>query len=103
MPYLVENLKEIGQEAKDHGIILAIESHDAWTASDICARLMRLVDHPNVRMLWIYITLTGPTVKPQNTPTATSRPTRSISTSRTRSQMEKADIPMSCWGKGMCP
>jgi sugar phosphate isomerase/epimerase len=52
MPFLVDNLQRMGDEAQDHGVTLAIETHDEWTASDVCARLMARVDHPAVRVLW---------------------------------------------------
>jgi sugar phosphate isomerase/epimerase len=52
MPYLAENLQRMGDEAQGHGVTLAIETHDEWTASDVCAHLMERVDHPYVRVLW---------------------------------------------------
>jgi sugar phosphate isomerase/epimerase len=52
MPFLVENLREIGDKADEYGITLALETHDDWTDSAVFARLMAEVDHPRVRVLW---------------------------------------------------
>lgn len=52
MPFVVENLRAIGDEAATFGVQLALETHDAWTDSTVFARLMREVDHPQVRVLW---------------------------------------------------
>ena len=52
LPYLVENLRTIGDEAETYGVTLALETHDAWTDSSVFARLMKEVDHPRVRVLW---------------------------------------------------
>lgn len=52
MPALVENLRRMGDEAADYGVTLALETHDDWTDSSVFARLMREVDHPQVRVLW---------------------------------------------------
>jgi len=52
MPFLLENLQQMGDEAKGYGVTLALETHDDWTASDVFASLMARVDHPYVRVLW---------------------------------------------------
>jgi len=52
MPILVKNLQEIGDEANDYGVTLALETHDDWIDSKLCARLMREVNHPRIRILW---------------------------------------------------
>lgn len=52
MPYLVENLREIGAEAEAFGVTLALETHDDWTDSTVFARLMQQADHPRIRVLW---------------------------------------------------
>lgn len=52
MPVIVRNLREIGDEAEDYGVTLALETHDDWTSSSLCARLMREVNHKRIRILW---------------------------------------------------
>ncbi|MBN1641689.1 MAG: sugar phosphate isomerase/epimerase [Anaerolineae bacterium] len=52
LPYLVENLRTIGDEAEQYDVTLALETHDAWTDSATFARLMAQADHPRVRVLW---------------------------------------------------
>lgn len=52
MPVLVENLRQIGDEAEQFGVTLALETHDDWTDSSVFARLMAEVNHPRVRVLW---------------------------------------------------
>jgi sugar phosphate isomerase/epimerase len=52
MPILVENLREIGDEAAQVGVTLALETHDDWTDSAVFARLIREAAHPQVRVLW---------------------------------------------------
>jgi len=52
MPILVENLRKIGDAAEKHGVTLAIETHDDWTDSAVCARVMAEVNHPRIRVLW---------------------------------------------------
>jgi sugar phosphate isomerase/epimerase len=52
MPTLVENLRQIGDEAEQFDVTLALETHDDWTDSAVFARLMAEVDHPRVRVLW---------------------------------------------------
>jgi len=51
-PILVENLREIGDEAEQYDVTLALETHDDWTDSAVFARLMAEADHPRVRVLW---------------------------------------------------
>jgi fatty-acyl-CoA synthase len=52
LPTLVENLREIGDEAEQYDVTLALETHDDWTDSSVFRRLMDEVDHPRVRVLW---------------------------------------------------
>jgi sugar phosphate isomerase/epimerase len=52
LPTLVENLRQIGDEAEQFDVTLALETHDDWTDSATVARLMADVDHPRVRVLW---------------------------------------------------
>ncbi|MBS7653479.1 sugar phosphate isomerase/epimerase [Candidatus Bathyarchaeota archaeon] len=52
MPLIVQNLREIGDEAEDYGVTLALETHDDWIDSSLCARLMREVNHKRIRILW---------------------------------------------------
>jgi sugar phosphate isomerase/epimerase len=52
MPTLVENLRQIGDEAQGFDVTLALETHDDWTDSAVFARLMAEVNHPRVRVLW---------------------------------------------------
>lgn len=51
-PMLVENLREIGDEAEQFDVTLALETHDDWTDSSVFAKLMAEADHPRVRVLW---------------------------------------------------
>ena len=52
MPSLVENLREIADEAEQYDVTLALETHDDWTDSAVFARLMAEANHPRVRVLW---------------------------------------------------
>lgn len=52
LPTLVDNLRQIGDEAEGYDVTLALETHDDWTDSSVFARLMAEVDHPRVRVLW---------------------------------------------------
>jgi sugar phosphate isomerase/epimerase len=52
MPTLVENLRQMGDEAEPYDVTLALETHDDWTDSATFARLMAEVNHPRVRVLW---------------------------------------------------
>jgi sugar phosphate isomerase/epimerase len=52
MPYLVENLRSIGDEAEQYGVTLVLETHDDWTDSSVFKTLMDEVNHPRVRVLW---------------------------------------------------
>lgn len=52
LPTLVENLRQIGDEAEGFDVTLALETHDDWTDSAVFARLMAEADHPRVRVLW---------------------------------------------------
>lgn len=52
LPTLVENLQQIGDEAEQFDVTLALETHDDWTDSATFARLMVEANHPRVRVLW---------------------------------------------------
>ncbi len=52
LPTLVQNLRNIGDEAEVYGVTLALETHDDWTDSSVFARLMAEANHPRVRVLW---------------------------------------------------
>jgi sugar phosphate isomerase/epimerase len=52
LPTLVENLRQIGDEAEGFDVTLALETHDDWTDSSVFARLMAEANHPRVRVLW---------------------------------------------------
>jgi sugar phosphate isomerase/epimerase len=52
MPYLVENLRQMGDEAEQYDVTLTLETHDAWTDSAVFGRLLAQVNHPRVRALW---------------------------------------------------
>jgi len=52
MPVLVENLRRIGDEAEKYDVTLALETHDAWTNSEVLARVISRANHPRVRVLW---------------------------------------------------
>jgi sugar phosphate isomerase/epimerase len=52
MPTLVENLRQIGDEAEQYDVTLALETHDDWTDSSVFRRLMDEANHPRVRVLW---------------------------------------------------
>ncbi len=52
LPAMVDSLRQMGDEARQFGIVLAVETHDAWTDSATLAALISQVDHPHVRVLW---------------------------------------------------
>ncbi|RJS92154.1 sugar phosphate isomerase/epimerase [Candidatus Bathyarchaeota archaeon] len=52
VPVLVENLREMADEAEECGVKIALETHDDWTDSRIVSRIMKEVDHPYVGVLW---------------------------------------------------
>jgi len=52
MPILVENLRKIGDTAEEYDVTLALETHDAWTNSEVLAQVISLTNHPRVRVLW---------------------------------------------------
>lgn len=51
-PTLAENLRQMGDEAEQFDVTLALETHDDWTDSATFRRLMDQVDHPRVRVVW---------------------------------------------------
>jgi sugar phosphate isomerase/epimerase len=52
LPAMVESLRQMGDEARQFGTVLAVETHDDWTDSATLAALISRVDHPHVRVLW---------------------------------------------------
>jgi len=46
------SLRDIGDYAQERGVIAAVETHDALIQSDRLMNLIRLADHPAVRVLW---------------------------------------------------
>ncbi|MEM1997698.1 MAG: sugar phosphate isomerase/epimerase family protein [Candidatus Bathyarchaeia archaeon] len=52
MPIIAQNLREIGDEAEGYDVTLALETHDDWVDTALCAQLMREVNHKRVRILW---------------------------------------------------
>lgn len=52
MPIIAQNLREIGDEAEDYDVTLALETHDDWVDTMLCARLMKEVNHKRIRILW---------------------------------------------------
>ncbi len=52
LPTLIDNLRQIGDEAAQYDVTLVLETHDDWTDSAVFGRLMGEVNHPRVRVLW---------------------------------------------------
>jgi sugar phosphate isomerase/epimerase len=52
IPYIAENLRQLGNEAQAVGVKLVLETHDAWTDSGIVRRLLEETNHPYVKVLW---------------------------------------------------
>jgi len=52
VPILAENLQQMGDEAQDYGVTLALETHDDWTNSMVVSQVMEEVNHPHVGVLW---------------------------------------------------
>lgn len=52
MPYLVDNLRRIADEAGHFGVTVAIETHDDWVDSALLAKVMARVQHPWLGVLW---------------------------------------------------
>jgi sugar phosphate isomerase/epimerase len=52
LPILVENLRQMGDEAEQFDVTLALETHDDWTDSATLARVMAKTDHLRVGVLW---------------------------------------------------
>ena len=49
---LAGNLREIAGEAEELGVKIALETHDDWIDSSIVSRVMEMVDHPYIGVLW---------------------------------------------------
>jgi len=49
---LVNSLKTLGPHAKDHGVTVCLETHDAWCNPREVEEVMRRVDHQNVKVNW---------------------------------------------------
>jgi sugar phosphate isomerase/epimerase len=45
-------LKPLIAEAKKHGVILLLETHDSWTESNRIKELLELVDSPSLALVW---------------------------------------------------
>lgn len=46
------SLTALAPYAADHGVIIALETHDAWTVPEHVAEVMRRVDHPAIGVNW---------------------------------------------------
>lgn len=46
------SLREIGDFARERGVITAVETHDAFVRSELLMELIQLADHPAVQVLW---------------------------------------------------
>lgn len=49
---VVAALRELAPYAHERGVVLALETHDAWTHPDHVARVMEAVDHPGAGVNW---------------------------------------------------
>ncbi len=47
-----ESLRQVGEEAGAAGVVVCVETHDAWRDARHLASLLRAVDHPNVQANW---------------------------------------------------
>ena len=47
-----DNLRRYGEIAAEHGVKVALETHDDWCASTRVAELIKAADHPAVGVLW---------------------------------------------------
>jgi len=47
-----ESLREIGDYARERGVTAVVETHDALIRSDLLMELIRLTNHPAVKVLW---------------------------------------------------
>ncbi|HOF89816.1 MAG TPA: sugar phosphate isomerase/epimerase family protein, partial [Armatimonadota bacterium] len=47
-----ESLRVLGDDARDRGVRVAIETHDAFIRTDQLMELIRLANHPAVGVLW---------------------------------------------------
>ncbi len=45
-------LRQACEFAAEHGVIIGLETHDAWCRGDECALLLAGVDHPALRIVW---------------------------------------------------
>lgn len=52
LPFLIENLRTIGDEADKRDVTLVLETHDDWTDSAVFRGLMQKVNHSRIRVLW---------------------------------------------------
>lgn len=50
--YIADALSELGEFAKPFGVFVLLETHDAFSRSKDAVEVVRLADHPNVRILW---------------------------------------------------
>lgn len=49
---LVESLKSVADHAFARGVVVCLETHDAWCEPDHVADIMRRVDHPGIAVNW---------------------------------------------------
>ena len=52
MAITAENLRQIGKRAEEYDVTLAVETHDDWSDSALCAQLISQVNNPKIRILW---------------------------------------------------
>jgi len=50
--YVAESLHELGEFAADHGVTIALETHDHFSLARDVADTLRWADHPHVKCLW---------------------------------------------------
>ncbi|MFL9913298.1 sugar phosphate isomerase/epimerase [Paraburkholderia sp. RL17-337-BIB-A] len=49
---VAERLRRLGDYAKSRGVEVLIETHDDWTVTARLKRVMEILEHPNVGVLW---------------------------------------------------
>ncbi|MBI4026264.1 MAG: sugar phosphate isomerase/epimerase [Verrucomicrobia bacterium] len=51
---VADGLREVADHARERGVTICMETHDAWTAPDHVAAVMRQVNHPAIAVNWDY-------------------------------------------------